>query len=491
MIFRDEPISSTVLFVDLTNQNLTASARFLKGMNSHNAVDRNQVHPQFLPMSGLSDFPSILEALKKSLETQPSDFVCFVRNGGRLRKLFRDALSAISQDGHSGINYFDEIDATNKGIFFPVQRPVFSPIRFEYQDYLGSLIVVNSDLFFRGGVSESNSLTEWVRNIEATFPGTVRHNQHFVFELEQSIFQPPHEVKPALNSADAQPLISIVMPTRGVSAESESEPIVLSAVKSIINQSTYSNYEFVIVVDAGHQDDLEMRLKEIAGEKVQLVTWSKPFNYSQKMNLGFTYSSGEYLLLLNDDITVISPDWIEQLLRFALRPGIGLVGAQLYFPNNTIQHAGQTMYRGAPSHIGMGHPQDSRGLEDAFKVPREVTGVTAACALISRHNYLQAGGFTSLLPGNFNDVDFCLKIRSLGLQIVITPFAELYHHESISRDSHVHYYELDLLTARWGTQLETDPYWPSHPYKGQRKTKFIDKVIGRGIYRQKLPEVGL
>jgi GT2 family glycosyltransferase len=136
----------------------------------------------------------------------------------------------------------------------------------------------------------------------------------------------------------------------------------------------------------------------------------------------------------------------------------------LYYEDDTIQHAGHAYYQGSPTHIGLGLPRGSKGPNSSFLVDRKVSGVTAACALMPRHVFMEAGGFSALLPGNFNDVDLCLKVGSLGNDIYWTPNAELYHYESKTRDAHVHYYELDVIEQRWGLKLDDSRFWRVHPF---------------------------
>ena len=476
-----------VLFVDLTGDNEKSIDKFVTYASKSNFMLGTKFQQNTIKNPNNTGFGELISELDNEITVRSVDYVCFVRNTGRIRPQFVQAVRHFDTNQTSVIYYFDEIDSTDSFRKFPVLRPDFSPLRFSHQDYLGSLILVSSDLLNKNAELKFDTFQDLLNALESKRPGTIRHQKTFAFETKFKFPSGNSVSKPELTALESNPLVSIVIPTQGKTNFEDTEPIVIKAVESIVSQSTYQNYEFVIVADAGHDSDLEQRLKHIAGNRLQFVEWNKPFNFSEKMNFGFTYCSGEYLALLNDDVTIISPDWLEQMLFIGMGSNIGLVGAMLYFPDGTIQHAGQAVYRGAPSHIGMGQSRSSNGNEDAFKVPREVTGVTAACALISKADYLRVGGFTSLLPGNFNDVDFCFKIRSLGMDIVITPYAELYHHESITRDSHVHYYELDVIKSRWASLLQNDRYWPGHPYKFERKIRLLDRIIGKGMYWEGKP----
>jgi glycosyltransferase involved in cell wall biosynthesis len=258
------------------------------------------------------------------------------------------------------------------------------------------------------------------------------------------------------------PLVSIVIPTRALFEDSSegSRSFLLDAVRSITKHSTYKSLEFVIVVDKVAEPDIIAELRSLLADKLVIVEWDKPFNFSDKVNLGAVHASGDYFLILNDDVEIISPGWIEAMLSLGQRPRAGMVGAMLYYEDDTIQHAGHAYYRGEASHVGLDLPRGSMGPLCGFKVEREIAGVTAACALMPRAVYFEAGGFSGLLPGNFNDVDLCMKVTSLGYEIFWTPHAELYHFESKTRDATVHAFEVDRAWGRWGNRLVDDEHWP-------------------------------
>ena len=173
------------------------------------------------------------------------------------------------------------------------------------------------------------------------------------------------------------------------------------------------------------------------------------FNFSSKVNEGALQSSGEYLLFLNDDVEVISPEWIEAMVS-AATPDVGLVGAELFFPDGSIQHAGIVLDGADPKHIKYGEPGNVMIESPSTAVITQDWGVTAACVLMEREIFFKVGGFSSLLPMNFNDVDLAFKIHTMGKTAVVTTGAKLYHHESQTRQPHVHYYERDVLQRRWG-----------------------------------------
>ncbi len=262
-----------------------------------------------------------------------------------------------------------------------------------------------------------------------------------------------------------QPLVSIIIPTRGDSAtiRGTERSLVVEAVRGIVERSTYSNIEIVVVADDATPPTVLDQLREIAGEYLNIVGWSAPFSFSAKMNLGVVHAAGEFVLFLNDDVEVISADWIEALLALAQRPDTGIVGALLYFEDGTIQHAGHAYYGFGVTHIGINSSASAAGPGEAFLVEREVDGVTAACAMMTRAHFFEVGGFSTMLPGNFNDVDLCMKLAIKGYCSYVTPHAKLYHFESKSRDPKVAESEIERAWGRWEQQLVNSRFWPEEP----------------------------
>lgn len=255
----------------------------------------------------------------------------------------------------------------------------------------------------------------------------------------------------------APPQVTIVIPSRARRSGQKSPSVLEDCVASIVNVSTYANFDLVIVHDSDAESSVIDSVTSMAATRIRWIPFDEEFNFSRKMNMGVTHSTAPFVLCLNDDVTVITPDWIERMLEPMEAAGgedVAMVGAMLYFPKDIIQHAGHIYVGGLPTHVGIGEPRGSAGPEGDYREVRERMGVTAACALIRRDVFDRVGGFCELLPGNYNDVDLCLKVRSCGFRILWTPRAELYHFESVSRDPGVSGYELDFIHARWGANLE-------------------------------------
>jgi GT2 family glycosyltransferase len=194
-----------------------------------------------------------------------------------------------------------------------------------------------------------------------------------------------------------------------------------------------------------------------------------PFNHSRLNNLAATQAYGDLLLLLNDDTEVITPEWLTALAEQALRPEVGAAGGWLFHPDDRIQHAGVVVGLGAvatPLHTGITCDGLDRGV---VRLIRNVSAVTGACLMIRRRLYLEMGGLDAeALPTSFNDVDLCLRLRKAGYRIIYTPLAQLYHHESASRNLHGEERFIQTMRERWGDELKHDPFWNPNLPSGEQ-----------------------
>ncbi|HEU4707457.1 MAG TPA: glycosyltransferase [Solirubrobacterales bacterium] len=257
-----------------------------------------------------------------------------------------------------------------------------------------------------------------------------------------------------------QPLVSIVIPTAGGSREVRFQQVVLveHCLRSVVEISTYENYEVVVVTDGDPDPVLEDRLRAIAGDRLRLVPFAGPFNFSAKINRGAVHSNGERLLLLNDDMEVVTPDWIERMVMYLELEEIGAVGARLILEDGRPQHVGILFENGGyPGHIYHGFSPGFRGYSNNVLVAQNHLAVTAACLMTSRQAFDEVGGFSAAFPNNYNDMDFCLKLRTTGRRVVYDPDTVLYHFESSSRENQVEDWEKEQLLGRWLHLTATDP----------------------------------
>ena len=262
-----------------------------------------------------------------------------------------------------------------------------------------------------------------------------------------------------------EPKISIVIPNKDHVED------LRRCITSIIEKSTYDNYEIIVVENNSETREIFAYYEELANNPaVKIVTYKGAFNYSAINNLGVSQASGEYVLLLNNDIQIITVNWMEELLMYAQRPDVGAVGGKLYYPDKTIQHAGVVIGLGTHRTAGHVHYRQKRenlGYMGRLCYAQNMSAVTGACLLVKKALYEEADGLDESFAVSLNDVDFCLKLRKLGYLNVFTPFAEAYHYESASRGSDLtgeaarrYNEESARFREKWKDVLEAgDPYY--------------------------------
>lgn len=294
---------------------------------------------------------------------------------------------------------------------------------------------------------------------------TVRGEQAVASHLERTgqagVVRPSaHPGFYQLELRPAPAVASIIIPTRGSrrSVGGRDRVLALEAVRSICAHPRGTDVEFVIVHDSDADPSYLADIERVADGPVTVVGYDPPFNFSAKVNLGAQRAAGDVLVFLNDDVEVVTERWLDQLVALAQRDGVGAVGAKLVFEDGTIQHAGHVYSHGRAHHVAFRQP-DGPGPFAANILDREVAGVTAACMVQRREVWQRVGGFDETLPNNFNDVDYCLRIRARGLRVVQANSVVLRHFESQTRRAKVAAWEAERIQARWAEQLEgEDPY---------------------------------
>lgn len=258
---------------------------------------------------------------------------------------------------------------------------------------------------------------------------------------------------------EQRPLVSIVIPTAGRERplRGRNVNLVTHCVERIRSLSTYPEYE-IVIVDNG---DLGHEVRDgLSASGCRLLTFGEPeFNISRKLNLGASIARGPYLLFLNDDIEVVSKDWIEALLEQGTKPGVGVVGAKLLYENDTLQHVGVAHYRGLPDHVRKHYSRNDAGYMFSTVSVRNYMAVSGACMLTPTALFRELTGFDDAYKVNYGDIDYCLKARVRGYRTVYTPHAELYHFESGSRLAEVARDEIELYLGRWKVVTARDPYY--------------------------------
>jgi glycosyltransferase involved in cell wall biosynthesis len=260
-----------------------------------------------------------------------------------------------------------------------------------------------------------------------------------------------------------EPLVSIIIPNK------DNMSTLKTCIDSILNISTYHNFEIIVVENNSVSEEIFDYYKEIEkDERIRVITWDKGFNYSAINNFAVRHAKGDYLLFVNNDIEVITPNWIEGMLGNAQRKDVGVVGCKLYFPDKTIQHAGIIIgIGGIAGHAFLNMPGNRTGYLHRASTQVDYSAVTAACMMMPKKVFEEVGGFEEKLAVAFNDVDLCLRVRQMGYLVVYDAYVEMTHYESKSRGSEdteekVRRFqsEIEFMRTRWIDLLKKgDPYY--------------------------------
>lgn len=465
------------------------------------AAKDKRIDVVFRPRNG-----HISEASNSALEIVRGDWFALLDHDDVLRPhALLEVAVEIAAHPEVGLIYSDEdkIDGQGKR-YDPFFKPDFSIELLRSQNYLNHLTVHRTDLVravggWRKGFEGSQDYDLSLRVIEKLEPKQIRHIPKILYHwraaegstasagsaksyaytaglkaLQEHAARKGHNA--TVESLDGlpfyryrnaiptpEPLVSLIIPTRDRLA------LIKGCVESILNRTTYRNYE-ILIVDNGSVEPETIRwfdsLRRHA--QVSVLLYDKPFNYSAINNFAVAQANGSIIGLINNDIEVISPDWLAEMVSYATQDHVGCVGAKLYYANDTIQHAGVIVgLGGVAGHSHKHAPRFGSGYFYRVMVPHGVSAVTAACLVVRKSVFEEAGGLDEVdLTVAFNDVDFCLKVEALGYRNVWTPYAELYHLESISRGTEdskekVARFngEVAVMKRRWGARLSIDPYY--------------------------------
>ncbi|TQK72248.1 MULTISPECIES: glycosyltransferase [unclassified Nocardioides] len=440
---------------------------------------------------------NVAEASNDGLDAAQGEFIAFLAPGGLLTPNALAANARAIGNAHDvDFLYSDETRRTLDGDD-DIIKPVWSPERLRAQNYCGQLAVLRTDLVRSVGRLRTDLGSSCDHDLVLRVTEQARRIVHLPKILHRSrIARPRPDTSPEalatgarvvqehldrvgirgvahavganhvriVRDFPAERTVSVVIPTRGSSAQvwGRRRVLVVDAVRSVLEFAYHPRMEIVVVYDVGTPASVLEELRQVAGDHLVLVRFDEPFNYSRKMNRGVLASTGERLILLNDDVEVRNPGWVRELLAPLEEPGVGATGAKLYFEDTSIQHAGLAWVNRNWDHPYRLFPGDTAGRGRMNVVNREVSGVTGACTGIRRDTYFEVGGLTEQLPLNFNDVDFCYKITARGYRILYMAQCELFHFESRTRERRVHKYERDFIVSRWGGP-DRDPYSPDYP----------------------------
>ena len=394
--------------------------------------------------------------------------------------------------------YSDEDQLHDDGVFrTEFRKPAFSPQRLRGQNYVNHLGVYRRSLLlavggFRTGFDGSQDYDLVLRATEQArlvvhVPEVLYHWRIHSASVSQSEGNAPvfdaarralaEHLRRVGERADVTqvhatglyritrvlaetPPVTIVIPTRGSRSvvRGAERVLVTHAIDSVLRLSTYPAYDILVVADSNTPPDIRDHLLGMAPERIRVLDYPYPFNYSEKINLGVLTAVPELVMTLNDDTEIRTPDWIETMVGL-MADDVGVVGAKLLYEDDTIQHLGLHMSGNHVHHTGAGEAADAVGVFSAYGIEREVSGVTGACALVRREAFERVGGLSSQLPVNFNDVDFGFKVLDAGYRILVTPHAVVQHFESRSRPRTVAASEEELLRDRWSHRIASDDYW--------------------------------
>ena len=360
------------------------------------------------------------------------------------------------------------------------------------KNYIGQLCAIQTDLIralSSGGSSESEYYDLLLRATEGIATSQIRHIPRVLCHRRRSsVFNSatsPNAVQDHLGrkglSAEVtidclkgnqrvryllpeiRPSVSLIIPTR------DRVELLRACLGSILEKTTYRPFN-VLVIDNGSKDPAALAyLEEIARDvRVRVLPWHEEFNYSQLNNFGVQQTEADFIALLNNDVIVISPDWLEELVSQATQPGVGAVAPRLLYPDERVQQAGVILGTGPHGVAEVAHKglrKEDPGYGDRAVLAQELSVVGAACLVVKREIYLEVDGFDAQhLAVAFNDIDFCLKLRERGYRMIYTPFAELYHLEHASRGfentigKHERFSrEIDFMKGKWGDKLLLDP----------------------------------
>ncbi|WP_170921195.1 glycosyltransferase family 2 protein [Enhydrobacter aerosaccus] len=412
------------------------------------------------------------------------DFVIFLRSGYTLR---REALysfaSFLNRDPNADLIYADE-ERQNGSDILSFFKPAWSP------DYLESFNYIGYGACFRISLANLCSkpaghydfvlrFTEIARRVchvdQVLFTCAGRESkgsegQAGVAALESRLLRTGRkgQVTPGNQELEyfrikvepsEKPLVSVVIPTAGQVVQHNDQPLdlILNCVAQIRDRTSYKNIEIVVV----DNDDLSHRqLATLEQAQCKRITFREPkFNVAKKLNLGASIASGDILLLLNDDIEILSTDWIERMLEHFEKPHVGVVGPKLLYRDLTTQHVGVVHNSGNPDHVRRLFPRDDAGYFFSTGGVRNFGAVTGACMMTRRSVYQEVGGYSEELAISYNDTDYCMKVQRLGLSIVYTPYAELIHFESQSRVPKLDIDEAHWYQQTWARESVSDPYY--------------------------------
>ena len=441
-------------------------------------------------------------------------YIAFIPAHCKLEREFRTEMGRWLRTSTHDMVYGDSLHPTNDKYEEPIQvlRPGWSPERLRGHCYVGDVVLATVELVTRaGGADALCSLSPHHRALLLSeHAASISRMPHFLYSAPWEYRFPStdleavksHCLRTKMNAQcymnengsgvvvertqSSEPSVAVIIPTRGTEAEVRGKNRVLAAhaIAQLVEHSTFQNFEIIVVVDDATPATALQDIKNAAPGRVHIVPFDRPFNFAEKVNLGAAHTTADYLLLLNDDTEPSNPHLIKTLLSYFSDDTVGLVGPKLLYEDGSIQSAGH-FFNPVPYDSYRGFPGNCAGAYNMLTVTREVSSVIAACALTPRRVFIEVGGLSAQFPGDYNDIDFALKMQLLGKRVLYTPYTDCFHFESKSREAKLNPAHVALLGERWRDQLENETY--GHPalqkyqvaWKSNRPgQRSVDEAVG-------------
>ena len=423
--------------------------------------------------------------IRSSKFLEVKGFIVFYSRDCELVGTIDELISQSPVLAESDLIYGDSIHPTKKNQLSYQLRPGWSPERLRNHCYVGEVLIARKDLVQRAGGVEvlcrmtsherALRLSEKAQNpshvaeilyispfdkrlpsvdLEAVRSHCLRMRIDARCELSED-----SQVVQVVRAITGSPRVCVIIPTRGDYAEifGIKRNLAASAIRSLREKTTYKNIEIIVVIDAEASEVARNEIIEAGGNDLSVIEYNAPFNFAEKINLAALSTSAEFLLFMNDDIEIDSPDVIEVMLSYFEDKQVGLVGPMLKFEDGTIQSAGHIL-NPIPFDLYRGYPIEIAGGFNFLKSAREVSGVIAAFSITRTELFHKVGGLCMAFPSDYNDVDYALKIRTVGKKAIFTPYVTCWHFESKTRIPKLDPEAIELLGARWRHEIENDIY---------------------------------
>ena len=411
----------------------------------------------------------ISENTNAGIKIARGDFICFLDHDDLIEPdLLYEYILALNERENIDLLYCDEDKIDEKTIHFdPFFKPDFNLDLLRNNNYVCHLLCIRTSLLFDIGLFDpsldgaqdhdlvlracekarvihhvSKLLYHWRASgssvasdtankayaNEAGIKAVQNHLTRLGIEATVELSRRPFTYRINYAVPKDQPLVSIIIPNK------DNSRLLKKCIDSIIEKSTYQNFEVIIIENNSITDEVFKYYRELSNfSNIRIIDFKGEFNFSKIVNFGIDNCSAEYLILLNNDTVIITENWIERMLGICSREDVGVVGAKLYYPDDTIQHAGVIIVPDVAEHSHVNLPRSNWGYLSLNDAEQNLSAVTAACLMTKRSIFNKLNGFNEELAVAYNDIDYCLEIRELNLLIVYTPEVELYHYESFSR----------------------------------------------------------